>query len=341
MNRLRTWWESRAESRADYTNLRIAEALERVSGARGVKGTDSYQGALNAIESAASVAELEGEFADVLHPHLGRVARALTDCGESTFELQVDGSGRLLLLPASIAAVTGTAAPDGWRYTLIRHGPTESTSIEREAAAVLSFRLHSNPASPWRGRPALAADSSGGLLAYLESQLADEAKIRVARVVSGGITGTQRKEISTAIGAGGIVAISGAKLGAKDQAAALHAGAIGAGFSQPSVELHEGLSRLVAGALGYPANLLLADGDGAAARESFRRMAAQTLGGILAAVKTEWEAKIGPLEISTDKLRASDETARARSFGSRANAVSRLVDSGLSLSEALGMAGFE
>ena len=145
MNRLRTWWESRAESTPSYTSLRIAEALERVSGARGVSSTEAYQGTLNAIESAASVAELEGEFADVLHPHLGRVARALTDCGESTFELQVDGSGRLLLLPASIAAVTGTAAPDGWRYTLIRHGPTESTSIEREAAAVLSFRLHSRP----------------------------------------------------------------------------------------------------------------------------------------------------------------------------------------------------
>ena len=338
---LRTWWESRAESTpSDYSSLRIAEALERVGGARGVRSTDAYQGTLNAIESAASVAELEGEFADALQPHLGRVARALTDCGEITFELQVDGSGRLLLLPASIAAVSGTAGPDGWRYTLIRHGPTESTSIEREAAAVLSFRLHSDPASPWRGRPALAADSSGGLLAYLENQLQDEVRVKVARVVSGGITGTQRKEISGAIGSGGIVAISGA-MGTREKASALSAGAIGAGFSQPSVELHAALSRAVAGALGYPPNLLLADGDGAAARESFRRMAAQTLGGILAAVKTEWEAKIGPLEISTDKLRASDETARARSFGSRANAVARLVDSGLSLSEALGMAGFE
>ena len=35
--------------------------------------------------------------------------------------------------------------------------------------------------------------------------------------------------------------------------AALHSGAIGAGFTQPSVELHEGLTRLVAGAMGYPA----------------------------------------------------------------------------------------
>ena len=183
---LRSWWESRAESTpSDYTSLRIAEALERVSGAGGIRDTSAYQGSLNAIESAAAVAELEGEFAAALQPHLGRVARSLVDCGESTFELQVDGSGRLLLLPASIAAVTGTAAPGGWRYTLIRHGPTESTSIEREAAAVLSFRLHSHASSPWRGRPAIAAaDSSGALLAYLESQLTDEAKVKVARVIN-------------------------------------------------------------------------------------------------------------------------------------------------------------
>ena len=339
---LRTWWESRAESTpSDYTSLRIAEALERVSGAGGVRNSSAYQGSLNAIESAASVAELKGEFADALQPLLGRVARALTDCGESTFELQVDGSGRLLLLPASIAAVTGTAVPDGWRYTLIRHGPTESTSIEREAAAVLSFRLHSHPASPWRGRPALAADSSGELLAYLENQLQSETKVKPARVINIGSSKEQRTSVAETVASGGIVAISGAKLGSQDNAGALHAGAIGAGFSQPSVELHENLSRLVAGALGYPSNLLLADGDGASARESFRRMSAQTLGGIFSAVKTEWEAKVSPLEISTDKLRASDETARARSFGSRANAVARLVDSGLSLSEALEMAGFE
>ena len=54
MNRLRTWWESRAESTpSDYTSLRIAEALERVSGAGGIRDTSAYQGSLNAIESAA------------------------------------------------------------------------------------------------------------------------------------------------------------------------------------------------------------------------------------------------------------------------------------------------
>ena len=174
----------------------------------------------------------------------------------------------------------------------------------------------------------------------MESQLKDEAKVKVARVISAGVTGTQRDEVTKAVAGGGIVTISGGKLGARDTAAALNTGAVGADFSQPSVSLHTSLTRLVAGAMGYPAGLLLADGDGASQREQFRFFAAQALGGILAAVKTEWELKVAKLEISTDKLRASDETARARSFGSRANAVARLVDSGLSLSEALGMAGF-
>ena len=71
----------------------------------------------------------------------------------------------------------------------------------------------------------------------------------------------------------------------------------------------------------------------------FRRFAAETLGGIFGAIKTEWESKVGILNISLDRLRASDETARARGVGSRANAVSRLVSAGVEVERALVIAG--
>ena len=343
LDRIRGWFttESRAgTTQNDYTALRVSEAVERVAGAYGLRGTEAYQGALNAIENAASVAELQGEWAEILQPHLGAVARGLVDCGESTFELQVDGEGRLVLLPAKIASVSGSADPATWRYNVIRRGPTQNVSIERPAAAVVAFRQHSDPNVPWRGRASLAANS-GALLADLQHQLGQEARLAVARVINTGIAvSQQRNEITAAVAEGGIVAVGSARHGAAGAPSpTLQPGAIGAGFEQPSVELHEHLTRLVSGAMGLPANLLLGDGDGAAAREAFRRMAAETLGGIFAAIRAEWESKVGPLQISLDKLRASDETARARAFGSRSNAVQKLVASGVEVGKALELAG--
>ena len=47
------------------------------------------------------------------------------------------------------------------------------------------------------------------------------------------------------------------------------------------------------------------------------------------------------LEFDLDRLRSSDEVARARAVGSKANAVSRLVDSGLPLDQAMAVVGIE
>ena len=44
-----------------------------------------------------------------------------------------------------------------------------------------------------------------------------KSKVKVARVISAGVSATRRAEVSEAVAGGGIVAISGAKLGSKDQ----------------------------------------------------------------------------------------------------------------------------
>ena len=191
---------------------------------------------------------------------------------------------------------------------------------------MLNFRARPESRTPWRGQPALeSSNSSSALLAALEGQLTSEARIKVARLISAGSSSTQRDEVSQGVADGGIVVISGSKLGSKDGAGALHAGSIGAGFSQPSVELHSALTRLVCASLGCPSNLILGDGDGAAARESFRRFSATTISSILTTIQQEWRAKVSELSYSLDGLKASDQTAMARATGSRANAFSRLV----------------
>ena len=341
LDRLRGWFTETRASDTDYTAVALAAIQAASSGVAGVRGLDVYQGALNLIENAASSATLEGEFADVLLPHLGAIARGLTDCGEATYELQVDGAGRLVLLPAVITAVTGTASPAGWVYTLMRSGPSEQTVVTRPAAGVVSFRAHSDPRTPYRGRGAIARGNSGALLAAIETQFGAEARFKPARAVSAGVSKEQRTGVTEAIAKGGVVTISGGHMSGRDQAGALQTGVIRGEYTAPAVALHSDLTRLVAGAMGLPAGLLLSDGDGASARESFRRFAAVTVSPLLGIVAREWAAKVGPMSFNLDALRASDETARARALGSRAQAVSKLVASGVSLDEALSLAGVD
>ena len=272
---------------------------------------------------------------------MGRIARVLSDVGESTFEIQLTREGTLLLLPCTVASVTGGPNPESWRYLLTHSGPTSVTSAERPAAAVLAFRAHSPTAQPWRGKPALESTVGGSLLAGLEAQLELESTVKPARVVSVGITSEQRGDVGSLIAQGGVVAVSGAPLGSKEKAYGLGAGTIGGNYSVPGVTLHGQLAKIVSAGLGVPPDLILGGGDGAAQRESFRRFAAATIAPLLGIVRAEWQAKIAPLQIGLDGLRASDETVRARAVGSRATAVGRLVASGVPLNQALALAGVD
>ena len=137
----RVLWESRAESTpTDYTAMRIGEAVDRVSGEQGARGTAAFQACQSLIGRSAAAATLEGDYSESLAPRLSEIARALVDCGESTWEIRMGPEG-LTLIPCSIATVYGDSDPKAWRYLLTRHGPTETASIEREAAGVLSFRI--------------------------------------------------------------------------------------------------------------------------------------------------------------------------------------------------------
>ena len=341
---LRTWWESRAESTtaSDYTSLRIAKAVERVSGEQGARGTAAFQSCKNLIGRSASVAELEGEDSDSLRAHLSEIARALADSGESTWEIRLGPDG-LTLLPCKISTVTGGAEPASWNYSLLRAGPSENIVIERPAEAVLSFRVNVDPGSPWRGvAPLEVANSTGRLLAALESQLALEAKVRPTRIITAGSVKLQGREVEESIQRGGIVSVLQAfSTATQTDPSGLKAGAIRNETTAGVVDLREQLERAVCGAMGVPSGLVQSGGDGAASREDFRRFAAATISPLLETIAAEWRAKVAPLSFNLDGLRASDETARARAIGSRSNAVSKLVAAGVDLSEALSLAGVD
>ena len=341
MNPLRTWWESRAESTpSDYTNLRIAEAYQSVSGKAGVQGVGAYISALNLISDSVSIAEVSGEFSESLKPHLGSIARSLVDCGESVFEIQLSGDGKLILLPASIAAVSGGADPSAWSYLLTRQGPTESTSIQRPAAAVLAFVSHSLPKTPWRGRGRLEASGTGELLANLESQLTLESRVSPARVIAVGAVVEQSRDVSELISEGGVVGII-QSTGSREDPSGVRAGVVRNETSAASVSLHESLSAQISSALGVPPDLLGSSASEAGTRESFRRFAASTINGLLEIIRLEFQAKIGPLSIEMEALRAGDIAARSRAVGSRSVAFKNFMAAGLDIERALSLSGLD
>ena len=342
IGRLRSWFTPETRASGDsYIDRLLSAQLAAAKGYGNVRGSAGYRSCLNLIDDAASAAVLTGDHSEILQPRLGEIARALVDLGSSAWEMLIGADGRLELLPVSITNVQGGAEEKTWVYTLTRTGPSTTETVAREQAGVLNFRARPEQSS-WRGQPALESSSTtGAVLAQLEDQMEREARVLPTRIITGGGVVEQAGDIEKSVARGGIVTLVQGQVIGRDDPSGVRAGAIKNESTQAVVSLHEDLTRLVCGALGVPSNLVLGSGDGAAAREGFRRFAATTIASILKAIQTEWQSKVGPLSYSLDGLRASDETARARAVGSRANAVSRLVTSGVPLDQALALAGVD
>lgn len=342
MRSIRSWFtEERAEA-TDYTSALLAAQLAAARGFAGIRGSACFGSALNLISASASVSALSGAHAAALRPHMGGIARGLVDHGESTFSIEVSSTGQLTLIPVKIVDVLGAALPETWLYSVTRSGPSENRAVVLPAESILAFKVNASASRAWRGIGALQAASGGtaDLLAELENQMTTESRMEPARLISAGVSKEQRTGVSESVSKGGIVVISGGRAGGRDAAGALSSGVIKGEVTAASVTLHEQLSSLVSSTLGVPPDLLM-PGSEAGSRESFRRFAATTISALVEAIKIEWELKIGELDISMDRLRAGDISARARAVGSRSNAFKNLVAGGVPVARALQLAGLE
>ena len=337
---IRAW---RTETRgANYTDQILAATLAAARGDGGsIKSTAAYTGSLNLIGHATGVATLTGLHASALQEHLSTIARAMVDVGESTWLIQVGSAGGLQLLPCSAVDVVGGPDPRSWLYQLQVQGPTQTVTLQRSGESILSFRLRVDARTPWKGRPALDSTGTSQLLAQLEEQMRSEARVSPARIIAGGAVVEQAGEITENIRRGGVVTLI-QSLTSRDDPAGVKAGVVRNEVTAASVSLHEKLSTLICSVMGVPSDLILGSGSESGSRESFRRLASTTINNILTTITREWQSKLGTdLQWDLDRLRSSDEVSRARAIGSRANAVSRLVDSGMDLPQALAVVGID
>ena len=338
---IRSWFTEERAATTDYTSALLAQSIARAKGINSIKSNGAYRGSLTLIESSAGVASLSGQHSDALQGHLSTIARSMVDTGQSDWLIDVGATGEVVLLPATADAVVGGPDPRSWIYSMTMPGPTEAVTLQRSGESVLSFRLRVDSKTPWKGRPAIDGTGTGQLLCELESQLRAEARVAPARVVAGGSVAEQAGDISELIGQGGIVGITQA-ISSRDDPSGIKAGIVRNEVTAPAVSLHGQLQRAICGALGCPSDLVLGSSSESGSRESMRRFGSTTIQNILVTVAREWELKMGTeLQWDLSQLRSSDEVSRARAIGSRANAVSRLVDSGLPLNQAMAVVGID
>ena len=339
IGRIREWFTPPPETRG-YVDQLLSAQIAAASGSGSVRDSAVYRACLNLLGDAASTATLEGEHAEILQARLGDIVRQMVDVGQASYEITIGRSGQLELLPVEITNVTGQEEEATWFYTVARAGPMATMTAVREQAGVLNCRLRPSPRTPWRGQPSLpSGNSTAALLRKLEVQLTSEAAMKPARILGAGLSPEQREQVSDGIEAAGIVVFPLGK--ASSDTRPIHAGSVGGEYSTAGVELHGKLGEQVCSVLGVPSDLIVGSGSSVSARESYRRLSSATISPLLGVVMHEWQVKVGPIKFNLDALRASDEVSRARAVGSKANAVSRLVDSGLPLDQAMAVVGIE
>ncbi len=323
---------------------RVAEALLGV----GTEASEYDIARLATVEACASMwaralaaaTVSPGKAADILGPDaLAMIGRELFLQGEIVFTLDVV-DGRLVATPtAGRANVTGGGSDSAnWRYQVTTVTPSGSESRWLQASDVLHFRYGPRANVPFRGvSPLTRAGLDAGALAALTKSIGQEANAPSGTVVTH--PGNPNSDWVSAFQKS-LSNLQGRTRVTVDDRARNPQGNVAKyriGF-QPDAEARpwaSDLEKRVMAAAGMSPALLLSETDGTASREAFRRFSALVVGYLASIVSTEATRKLEtPVSLGSAALRGSDSQGLGR-------AVKSLVDSGMSLAEALKTVGLD
>ena len=347
-----SWWAPwRRETRATqpFTDA-ITSAI--VAQANGTTAGDPS--AIAALEACAGIwsrafaaATVEPAHPAVTPAVLALIARDLIRTGESVFAIEVDGAAPVLR-PAGSWDVRGPWREAEWFYRLDLFGPSGNTTRFVPAGAVVHARYSVDPARPWLGLGPLDwARHTGALAANLELRLSEEASGSVARLIpvpSDGGDGTDEDphkmlKLDIAAGRGRTLLVETVSSGWGEGKTAAPMSdwkqqRIGADPPAPLISLRDDASMAVMHACGVPATLIMANSDGTAQRESWRRFVMGSVEPVARMVALELAAKLDTpgLHFNFSSLWAHDLAGRASSFKA-------MVTAGMPLDRAAGLAG--
>ena len=275
----------------------------------------------------------DADIVDALSPDvLSQMARELIRKGESIWRIRTP-AGRVALDPVAYATLTGGSPdPMSWFYQCHLYGPTNSTNISRSATGVLHVRLAFDSSRPWQGIPPWSwASSTGRAITNLEKLVADEAGAAFGYLLSVPAAPSEDDDDPTAGLRGDLAKAKGSTLVIESPESwdtdlpAARGGQAGRfavtrfGANPPGTldALRTETGRDVLAACGVPPTLFVANSDGTAQREAFRRFMHSSLRPVARLIEGELRRKLDSPELVLDlsELWAADVAGRARSFG--------------------------
>ena len=344
-------WPWETEKRATGgTNSSYTDALIRtiVNQAGSTVANPSATGALEMASGtiarafmAAEVSGPESVMATLTPGLLAMMGRELIRRGEWLGLIEVK-NGRPMIYPVAYVTVNGGYDPDSWTYELTLAGPDRtSTLYSVSAERVIHIRYAQDPERPWRGvGPVQAAALAGRLSAETLEALGDEAS-----GPRGSFLPTPEKDgqdDTLTLMRADVRKAKGSMLFVESMADDFGGGAprapqdwaqkrFGMMVPDAAVELSLMVSREIVSACGVSPTLFDPKSS-AAMREAWRQLLFGTVAPLGKIIETELSAKLFPVSINWQELRASDLQARARSVDS-------LVKAGVDKDRALALAG--
>ena len=252
---------------------------------------------------------------------LGLVGRSLATHGEFLALIEVV-EGRVLLAPASAWDVrSGSTDPRRWSYWMSLPMPDGSRDVVRPADEVLHVRIGTSVTQPWRGRsPLRTARTTGNLAGRVEAALSSEAALPTGRIIGLTSDSFENFKARSALVRKGGLSVEGRMPGTYDQQHRSEpVTKYGPDPSDAFADsLRSQLGRDILAAYGVPPNLFSETGDGAGAREAWRRFWLATIQPLAELLVAELRLKLDEnASISLDALRAADDDQRSRAVSRR------------------------
>jgi len=325
---------------SEYTDAITQQIIAAANGQAADAGaTAALEACAGLLGRAFASAKVGGRFADSIPPDcLMMLGRQLVRRGEAAFWIRPGGDG-VRLLPVSRWYVQGGADPESWLYELTLAGPTlVQTTRNVPASDVIHVRANADPERPWQGRAPLSNASLPATLAAEASKaLGDEAKgPRGAFIPTpSGDLESVKNDVAGARGGKIVMESQQQNFGQGGQPSSRDWHQERFGFDAPDSLLRadEMASDQIMAAVGFSAAIFRAK-DAASAQVAYRTFVHSGLSPLGKLAVREMRAKLEDptLELDFSDLAASDVV-------SRANALRRLVESGIEVERALQMSG--
>lgn len=238
--------------------------------------------------------------------------------------------------------VRGGVDQRSWVYRCDVFGPTARDSVYRMSNSVIHARINCDPVRPWAGRsPVRIPSSTAATAGSAERSAGAEAKTPSARIAPTPASDPkERAAYGVKLGKGGLVPVTSATqpvaATGQEPASRWTPGALRPDPTAQHVALRRESARDILAAVGIPPVLFDIEGDGSTRREAYRQLVFTTLMPWARLVQAELRDKLAAPELSLSfaGLHGADLATRGR-------ALKQLVESGVSLTEALAITGLE